>query len=240
MPVSASVEIYFGCSYSPGTPPSGAIAAPHPPRKYGSRGVFGVRLQIRLMSHTRTAAVLVLALAAAFLLFRRGGQKPELDARSVVTQVRQLNQLATVRYTVQKVVGLREQKDPVGSESILLVMQARVEGGIDLSGIKEEDVFRRPDGALVVRLPPARVLNVAVDENETKVWDRTKTWWTPWVPYSRDLEQRARVAGLESVKQSALDMGILKHAERNAESSIRGLLGLAGIQNVVILPAGMS
>jgi hypothetical protein len=158
----------------------------------------------------------------------------------VVTQVRQLNQLATVRYTVQKVVGLKEPKHPVGEESILLVMQARVEGGIDLSSLRDEDVFRRPDGALVVRLPSAKILNVAVDEKETKVWDRTKTWWTPWIPYSIDLEQRARTAGLEAVRQSALEMGILKDAERNAESSIRGLLGLAGIQSVVILPAGMS
>ena len=192
------------------------------------------------MMHIKKAAIFILVGVAAFFAFRRGAQKPELDTRSVVTQVRQLNQLATVRYTVQKVIGIREPKDPIGEESILLVMQARVEGGIDLAGLREEDVFRRPDGALVVRLPAAKILNVAVDEKETKVWDRAKTWWTPWIPYSNDLEQRARLAGLESVKQSALDMGILKDAERNAESSIRGLLGLAGVQTVVILPAGMS
>src|SRR5215203_4006128 len=158
------------------------------------------------MSHTKRAAILILVLIAAFFVFRRSVRKPELDARSVVTQVRQLNQLATVRYTVQKVIGIREQKDPVGSESILLVMQARVEGGIDLSGLREQDVFRRQDGALVVRLPAAKILNVAVDEKETKVWDRAKTWWTPWVPYSVDLEQRARDEGLEAVKKSALEM----------------------------------
>ena len=194
------------------------------------------------MPRGRRAAILAIVLVAAFFAFRRTVNKPDLDPRAVVTQVRQLNQLATVRYTVQKVIGLREQNDPVGlgSESILLVMQARVEGGIDLSGLREEDIFVRPDGALVVRLPAAKILNVAVDEKETKVWDRTKTWWTPWVPYSLDLEQRARGEGLEAVKKSALDMGILKDAERNAESSIRGLLGLAGIQNVVVMPAGMS
>ncbi|HYP07089.1 MAG TPA: DUF4230 domain-containing protein [Bryobacteraceae bacterium] len=185
-------------------------------------------------------ALIVVILAAVFVVFWRPARKADLDTRSVVTQVRQLNQLATVRYTVQKVIGLKEQKQPVGSESILLVMQARVEAGIDLSGLREQDVFRRGDGALVVRLPEAKILNVAVDEKETKVWDRVKTWWTPWVPYSIDLEQRARMEGLESVKQSALEMGILKNAERNAESSIRGLLGLAGIQNVVVLPTGVS
>ena len=134
------------------------------------------------MDNRTRFALTVILLVALFLLIRRSQTGPEMDAKAVVAQVRQLNQLATVRYTVQKVVGLREEKQPVGSESILLVIQARVEAGIDLAGLREQDVFRRPDGALVVRLPPPKILNVAVDEKETKVWDREKTWWTPWVP----------------------------------------------------------
>jgi hypothetical protein len=188
----------------------------------------------------RVAIAAGLTAIAVTLYFSRPDRRPDLDPPSVLTQVRQLNQLATVRYTVQKVVGLRERKQPVGEESILLILQASVEAGIDLASLRSEDVFRRPDGALVVRFPPAKLLNVSVDEKETKVWDREKTWWTPWVPYSLDLEQRARQAGLEAVKQAALEMGILKQAERNAESSIRGLLGLAGVKSVVILAGSAS
>lgn len=184
--------------------------------------------------------ILIIALIGGFWFYRSTSNTPELDTQTVVTQVRQLNQLATVRYTVQKVIGLREEKQPLGSESILLVMQARVEAGIDLSSLKNQDISRRPDGTLVVRMPPAKILNVAVDEKETKVWDRYKTWWTPWVPYSLDLEQRARREGLEAVKIGAMEMGILKDAERNADASIRGLLGLAGVKSVVIIPAGIS
>jgi hypothetical protein len=192
------------------------------------------------MRRRRILAALLIVILAIFLATRRYSRTPDFDPQSVVTQVRQLNQLATVRYTVQKVVGIKEDKQPVGSESILLVMQARVEAGIDLSGLREQDVFRRPDGALVIRMPEARILNVAVDEKQTKVWDRTKTWWTPWVPYSIDLEQRARIEGLDAIRQGALEMGILKDAERNAESSIRGLLGLAGVKSVIVLPASIS
>lgn len=184
--------------------------------------------------------LLLIVSGLVFLFTRRVERRPDLDPQAVVAQVRRLNQLSTVRYTVQKVIGINEQKQPVGQESILLVMQARVEAGIDLASLREQDIFRRPDGAIVVRLPAARILNVAVDEKETKVWDRQKTWWTPWVPYSIDLEQRARLEGLESVKKAALDMGILKDAERNAESSIRGLLGLAGVTSVVIIPGSAS
>jgi hypothetical protein len=192
------------------------------------------------MDNRKWLGVFLIILVCAYLATRHFNRKAEPDPQSVVTQVRQLSQLTTVRYTVQKVIGLTEQKQPIGSESILLVMQARVEAGIDLASLREQDVSRRPDGALILRLPPAKILNVAVDEKETKVWDREKTWWTPWVPYSLDLERNARVAGLESVKQAALDMGILRDAERNAESSIRGLLALAGIKSVVIIPGSIS
>jgi hypothetical protein len=113
-------------------------------------------------------------------------------------------------------------------------MQARVEAGVDLAALRPEDVQVKPDGTVVVRIPPARILNVVVDEKETKVWDRQKTWWTPWVPYSRDLEQRARRTGIDAVQAQAVEMGILNDARRNAESSIRGLLGLAGRSATVV------
>jgi Protein of unknown function (DUF4230) len=115
-----------------------------------------------------------------------------------------------------------------------------VQAGIDLASLRPEDVTVRPDGIVVLRLPPAKILNVSIDEKETKVWDRQKTWWTPWVAYGLDLEQRARLAGMEAVTQAAVDMGILPQAEKNAETSIRGLLGLAGVKEVQIIAAKVS
>ena len=167
----------------------------------------------------------------AFLIWKwRGDSRLDLDSPAVLARVQQLNQLATVRYTIQKVVGLRDQKVPVGSESILLIMQANVEAGIDLASMHAGDVTVQKDGAVVMHLPEPKLLNVIIDEKETKVWDRQKTWWTPWVPYSLDLEQRARLAGLDAVKQTAVDMGILGQAQRNAQSSIKALLSLTGIR----------
>jgi hypothetical protein len=162
------------------------------------------------------------------------------DPAAVVTQVRRLNELATVRYTVQKVVGLREPKYPVGEESILLVVQASVQAGVDLDKLRPEDVEIRRDRSVKVRLPPARILSVSIDEKQTKVWDRQKTWWTPWVPFSTDLEQRARMQGIEAARAAALEMGILRQAQQNAEASIRALLELSGVGEVQVAPAGAS
>ena len=54
-----------------------------------------------------------------------------------------------------------------------------------------------------IKLPAARILHVDLDEKNTKVWDRSKTWWAPWVPFDIDLEKKARLAALDSVKQQA-------------------------------------
>jgi hypothetical protein len=192
------------------------------------------------MRYQRIAIPLALGTIALLAWMWTRDRRPQWDSPAVVAQVRQLNQLATVKYTVQKVVGIKEQKQPLGSESILLIVQASVEAGIDLSSLRSDDATIREDGTVVLRLPAPKILNVLVDEQETRVWDRRKTWWTPWVPYSLDLEHRARLAGLEAVRQAALDMGILAQAERNAGASIRGLLGLAGVKSVVIVPGSIS
>lgn len=161
---------------------------------------------------------------------------PALDSRAVVAQVQRLNQLTTVRYTVQKVVDLEEPRQPVGSERILLVLEAAVTAGVDLASLTAADVGVERGGAVVIRLPRARLLSVAVEEESTRVWDRSKTWWTPWIPYGRDLERRARLQGMEAARQAALEMGILDQAQRNAEDAIRGLLSLVGVGEVRVLP----
>jgi hypothetical protein len=187
-------------------------------------------------SRTLTAGFLIIAILAAYLLLRRP-TRPDPGVPALLAQVQQLNELATVKYTIQKVVGLKEQKQPVGQESILLIVQASVRAGIHLAGLRAQDIAILRGGTVEIGLPPARILDVAIDEKETRVWDRQKTWWAPWVPYSLDLEQRARLLGMESVKQGALEMGILAQAQRNAEISIRGLLSLAGIKSVRFVAA---
>src|SRR5260370_42563430 len=101
---------------------------------------------------------------------RREG--PRIDPPSVLAQVQRLNHLATVKYTIQKVIGLTEQKKPVGSESILLIVQASVQAGIDLGSMGPDDVNVRPDCTVGVRLPAAQSLNAFIPARATQVWDR--------------------------------------------------------------------
>ena len=182
----------------------------------------------------------ILILIAVLAWFSGRSSQPRLDESNMVTQVRRLRSLSTVRYTIQRVVTLEEQKDPIGSERILLILQARVEAGLDLSEIQQRDIERSGDGTVTVRLPRARIVNTAIDENETRVWDRSKTWWTPWIPYSNDLEKKARLEGLEAARQTAIEMGILKQAEQEGADAVRTLLSLSGIKTINIITGSVT
>jgi hypothetical protein len=184
-----------------------------------------------------TVSAIIIALGVACLyLYYFGRSEPVVrrvvDAPAVVKEIQQLSELVTVKYSVQKVIGLKEEKVPFGSEQVLLMVQADVLGGVDLAALSANDVQIAANNTITVRLPPPKVMHVSVDEKQTRVWDRSKTWWTPWVPYDPELEQKARLAALEAAQAAALEMGILSNAQENAEKTIRGFLRTVGVESV--------
>ncbi len=187
------------------------------------------------MSLTRkqiALGLIVLAAGVIVLVRWRRARFSVADPPGILREVKLLKELVTVRYSIQKVAGLREDTSPISSESILLIVQAKVHGGIDLGEMTDHDIRVGPPGSVSLTLPRARILHIYLDEKNTQVWDRTKTWWTPWVPYDNDLEKKARMAALKSVEREALDMGILEEAQRSAETLIRGLLHPLGFDHV--------
>jgi hypothetical protein len=172
-----------------------------------------------------TAAFFVLLLitvGSALVRYAFGIHK--LNSAAVVSQIQRLNQLVTVKYNIQRVIGLREPKVPFGEESILLIVQGEALAGIDLSKLRSNDISYTGRRSVMITLPPVKLLNILLDEKQTKVWDREITWWTPWIPPDPDLEHKARMQALDDVRNAALQMGIVDQAQTNAESSIRDLL----------------
>jgi len=150
-----------------------------------------------------------------------------IDPPAVVTQVRGLKELVTVRYVVQKVVGITESHQPLGEESILLMVQGRAQAGVDLGSITQYDV-EVSGKKIKLRLPHAQIMDVYIDEKNTKVWDRRITWWTPWVTPDVNLEHKARLSALDDIRKTVIDMGILRDAEAGARTAIRDLAAAMG------------
>ncbi len=180
--------------------------------------------------------VAILAILVAVILYEKWPESSPFrrtaDPDGILKEVRPLRELVTVRYSIQKVAGIKEDKIPVGSESILLIVQAQVLGGVDLGQLGDKDIRIDAQHRVQIKLPAARILHINLDEKNTQVWDRTKTWWTPWIPYDIELEKKARLAALGSIRQEALDMGILLDAQVNAQTMIRALLRPMGVEKV--------
>ncbi len=174
------------------------------------------------------------ALAVYFYLFGSPRSGIELigDAPALVRQIQELRELVTVKYSVQKVVTLKEEKVPFGSESLLLLVHAEVLGGVDLAKLTPADVSLASDRSVSIKLPAPEILHRYVNDKDTKVWDRQKTWWTPWEPFNPELDQKARQLALESARAAALEMGILRDAQTNAERVLTNFLTAVGIPAV--------
>ena len=180
-------------------------------------------------------SAVIIGLAGLAVYYRYFPQQPTsqttVAAPAILRQIQLLNDLVTVRYNIQKVIGLKEQKVPFGNEQVLMLVQAKVLGGVNLASATASQTGK----AVLIRLPPASIIDVSLDDTETKVWDRSKTWWTPWVSLNPDLEQSARRAALEDVRQAAVQMGILSNAQQNAETIIRNFLQTIGFNQVSVV-----
>jgi hypothetical protein len=199
----------------------------------------GTQLRIKWAAYGAVAGVLLAAIAffSSRNLAREASPTRTLDAVTVVHEIQRLNELVSVKYTVQKVVGLEEEKVPFGSEKLLLFVQAEVLAGIDLSVLASGDVKMLSAGRMQVVLPPPKIVHIVIDDKQTKVWDRRITWWTPWVPFNPDLERQARLAARDAIERGAIEMGILSQARRNADTGIRSLLETLGIKSVTVASA---
>jgi hypothetical protein len=180
----------------------------------------------RAIAVVSTLALVILLVKSYIPLWPRRTASPA----AIITEVRKLNQLVTVQFSIQRVVGIREPKVPVGEESILLMVQGEVLAGVDLDRLRDRDVTYAGDRNVTVALPPARLFKSFLDESQTKIWDRHITWWTPWVPYNPDLEHKARLQAISDVRDAALKMGIIERAQKNAEVSIRELFSALNLQ----------
>jgi hypothetical protein len=112
----------------------------------------------------------------------------------------------------------------------MMLVQANVLGGVDLTTLTRQDV-QISARSITVQLPPAKVLHVFVDDKQTQVWDRSKSFWVTANP---QLEQNARQAALEAVQQAALGMQILSNAQHNAETAVQGFLKSVGFESVTV------
>ena len=177
---------------------------------------------------------LVLAIGAGVALFLallwvplpRSSAPPRIqNTATMLKQVQTLSELVTVKYVLEKVVILEDIKW-YGENRVLLVAHGVVKAGVDLQEIKPEDV-RVDDKKVVVKLPPARITDVYLDDKKTRVVDRTTGLLRA---FDKDLEQSARRQAVEDLSISARFNGINGDAEERARLQLTNLFHQLGLE----------
>jgi translation initiation factor 1 (eIF-1/SUI1) len=160
-------------------------------------------------------------------------QEQQLDLGAVVTQVRELSRLETASMRVMHVGTIKQSyrmvPNSLGGDEIQFLATGDVIAGIDLSQLAANDVWREPDGTVVMRLPAAHILISRVDNRQSKVLSR-KTGMLRRADI--DLESRARQFAEQNIRAEALKKGIIPMAQASAETKLADLLHKMGAKKV--------
>jgi len=156
---------------------------------------------------------------------------------TVVDSVRRLAALTTVEMVEYTTV---EKGNDFGwlnwarGDRLFLFAVARIGAGIDLDRLYDDSFEVDEDsGAVTVKMPPAAITYVSIDNEATQVFDRDTGLLTKGDP---QLESDARQVAEEVLVTSALEHGILETAAQNAEATMREFLLGLGYTEVTFVP----
>ena len=159
------------------------------------------------------------------------------DSPNVVVAIQDLARLETTSYHVERVIDLvARQRQLFGlveaEDAILLVAAGDVVAGVDLTRMEDGDVLIDPDSMIAtVTLPEPEIFSARLDNERTYVHTRDTDLTASRDPH---LETRARREAERTLREAAIEAGIMDRARVNAEAAIGTLVRSLGYDQVAI------
>jgi hypothetical protein len=192
------------------------------------------------------AGVIVITTAGVYVAWRMTRQAMEsvvdraltpkeqtIDLSALVTQVRSLSRLETASMRVLHISTITQSyelvPDAIAGDKMSFLAAGDVIAGVDLSLLNRNDVWKQPDGTIVMRLPRSQILVTRVDNRESRVLNRKTGLFRR---ADVNLESRARQHAEQEIRNEALRKGILNMASQNAQTKLAEFLHTLGFQKV--------
>lgn len=159
------------------------------------------------------------------------------DPVTVILQIRSLARLETAQYTIEKVVTAETGQGALAGlfgDRLLFVAHGEVIAGVDMTRIAQSDISVSPEGQVTLIVPAAEVFISALDNEKSYVYDRQTGLFTHG---DVNLETQARIVAEKEIEKGALEDGILKMAQTNAQTFLERLLTTLGFKSVQIIQA---
>lgn len=162
-----------------------------------------------------------------------------ITREGVITEIRNLNRLTTVAFSVDTVITSQKQGNWYrlwqDKQKGLFVANGRVLAGVDLSKLTADDVTVTyskqtdpkiaPEAHITIALPASELFEVYLDNIQTYDW---QTGLFGIVSNDPEILNQAQIQGKKEVLNKACQGEIMKIAIKNAEEHIRGLFALTG------------
>jgi hypothetical protein len=161
---------------------------------------------------------------------------PTPTPRVIITEVRALGRLETVKYMLETVIDLEREPENIweqifGTDKLLLVASGEVVAGFDLTRVNQADITIQGDNVMLI-LPPPEILYSKVDNERTYVYERTTGLFR--APDPR-IESEARQLAEQAMLVRALEGEILQQAEANGQLQLEAFLRSLGFTEIVIV-----
>lgn len=154
------------------------------------------------------------------------------DPVTHINEIRALARIETIQYTVEQVVTAEVNQGTLSfafGSKILIQIHGVVVAGIDMEKMLPEDMQLQGD-VLYVKLPPAEILTVTLDENKTEVYTIQDGIFAELDP---NLVLDTLSSGKDKITSAALEDGILVQAQRNGETFLQRFFMALGYKNVI-------
>lgn len=161
---------------------------------------------------------------------------PKLLVReaTVLKEIKNLASLETASFTFEKIIENSSNqgflKGVFFGDKILLVAQAEVVAGFNLYNLDSSSVVVR-NGVLIINLDAPEILSVKLNNEQTKVYDRTTGIFTRG---DKNLESEARALAEKAILKDACNSNILAVAKENGEKIIKAIFSIHNFKDVIV------
>jgi hypothetical protein len=150
-----------------------------------------------------------------------------------VATLQEMQELATVEYTISKVVKANDNKTwyKIGDRKILITCQATVKAGIDMTDLSEKNISLS-EKSIRIRLPQPKVLSVNLPPEGIQVaFEEIAFFRKEFTSAERDdLLKQAE----QQIRNSGSELGILEQAKTNTQLFLSKFLLQLGFEKVEI------
>lgn len=167
------------------------------------------------------------------LLAMSCGKKNKDDEKPGVLTLKEMSDLATVEYTVTKVIKASDNKTwfKFGDRKILMTCEAHIKAGIDMSAI-DQNSFTVTGKNIQVTLPPPKVISISIPAEGIKTaFEEVGIFRDKYRSQDKDA---LAIQAERDIRKSIDSLGILNQAKVNTSMFVTNFLRRLGYENISI------